>query len=126
MAIRIVRELVGDPNVPVTIRSTSLWGNNKMYATRYRAGRVFCMGDAVHRHPPSNGLGSNTSIQDAYNLAWKLAHVLRGTAGEALLDTYHAERPPVGRQIVLRANKSIEEFGPLFDALALTRQSHPQ
>ena len=52
-----------------------------MYATRYRDGRVFCMGDAVHRHPPSNGLGSNTSIQDAYNLAWKLALVLRGKAG---------------------------------------------
>src|SRR2546430_1407295 len=86
MAIRIVRELVGDPNVPVTIRSTSLWGNNKMYATRYRAGRVFCMGDAVHRHPPSNGLGSNTSIQDAYNLAWKLAHVLKGKADPSLLE----------------------------------------
>ena len=59
-AIRIVRSLVGDETIPVTIRSTSLWGNNKMYATRYREGRVFCMGDATHRHPPSNGLGSNT------------------------------------------------------------------
>jgi 2,4-dichlorophenol 6-monooxygenase len=126
IAIKIVHELVGDDTVPVTIRSTSLWGNNKMYATRYRAGRVFCMGDAVHRHPPSNGLGSNTSIQDAYNLAWKLAHVLRGTAGEALLDTYDAERVPVGRQIVLRANKSIEEFGPIFDALGLTGESDPE
>ena len=126
MATRIVHELVGDPTIPVTIRSTSLWGNNKMYATRYRAGRVFCMGDAVHRHPPSNGLGSNTSIQDAYNLAWKLAYVLRGTAGEALLDTYDAERAPVGEQIVLRANKSIEEFGPIFDALGLTGQSDPE
>jgi 2,4-dichlorophenol 6-monooxygenase len=126
MATRIVHELVGDPTIPVTIRSTSLWGNNKMYATRYRAGRVFCMGDAVHRHPPSNGLGSNTSIQDAYNLAWKLAYVLRGDAGEALLDTYDAERAPVGKQIVLRANKSIEEFGPIFDALGLTGQSDPE
>jgi 2-polyprenyl-6-methoxyphenol hydroxylase-like FAD-dependent oxidoreductase len=80
----------------VTIRSTSVWGNNKMYATRYRHGRVLCAGDAVHRHPPSNGLGSNTSIQDAYNLAWKLALVLRGQAGEGLLDSYDAERAPVG------------------------------
>ena len=78
MATKIVHDLVGDDTVPVTIRSTSLWGNNKMYATRYRAGRVFCAGDAVHRHPPSNGLGSNTSIQDSYNLAWKLAAVLSG------------------------------------------------
>jgi 2,4-dichlorophenol 6-monooxygenase len=119
MAIRIVHQLVGDDTVPVTIRSTSLWGNNKMYATRYRAGRVFCLGDAVHRHPPSNGLGSNTSVQDAYNLAWKLAYVLRGQAGEGLLDSYDAERAPVGRQIVLRANKSIEEFGPIFAALGI-------
>ena len=82
----------------MTIRSTSLWGNNKMYATRYREGRVFCMGDAVHRHPPSNGLGSNTSIQDAYNLAWKLAYVLRGAAGPGLLDSFDAERAPIGRR----------------------------
>ncbi|WP_433559704.1 FAD-dependent oxidoreductase [Pseudonocardia xinjiangensis] len=126
MAISIVHELVGDDTVPVTIRSTSLWGNNKMYATRYRAGRVFCMGDAVHRHPPSNGLGSNTSIQDAYNLAWKLAYVLRGSAGEALLDSYDAERTPVGKQIVLRANKSIEEFGAIFEALGITGTDDPE
>jgi len=125
MATRIVHELVGDDTVAVTIRSTSLWGNNKMYATRYRTGRVFCMGDAVHRHPPSNGLGSNTSIQDAYNLAWKLAYVLRGTAGEALLDSFDAERTPVGRQIVLRANKSIEEFGPIFSALGVLGTDDP-
>ncbi|GAA1185251.1 FAD-dependent oxidoreductase [Pseudonocardia alaniniphila] len=126
MATRIAHELIGDDSIPVTIRSVSLWGNNKMYATRYRAGRVFCMGDAVHRHPPSNGLGSNTSIQDAYNLAWKLAYVLRGSAGEALLDSYDVERAPVGEQIVLRANKSIEEFGPIFDALGLTGESDPE
>ena len=125
MATRIVHELVGDDTVAVTIRSTSLWGNNKMYATRFRTGRVFCMGDAVHRHPPSNGLGSNTSIQDAYNLAWKLAYVLRGTAGEALLDSYDAERTPIGRQIVLRANKSIEEFGPIFSALGVLGTDDP-
>lgn len=119
MATRIVHDLLGDDTVPVTIRSTSLWGNNKMYATRYRSGRVFCAGDAVHRHPPSNGLGSNTSIQDSYNLAWKLALVLRGQAGAALLDSYDEERAPIGRQVVLRANQSIEEFGPIFAALGL-------
>ncbi|WP_433868892.1 FAD-dependent oxidoreductase [Saccharopolyspora sp. CA-218241] len=119
MATEIVRGLVGDPSIPVTIRSMSLWGNNKMYATRYRQGRVFIAGDAAHRHPPSNGLGSNTSIGDSYNLAWKLAHVLRGVAGEALLDSYEAERAPVGEQIVLRANKSIEEFGAILDALGV-------
>ena len=119
MAIEIVHNLIGDDTVPVTIRSLSLWGNNKMYAERYREGRVFGVGDAVHRHPPSNGLGSNTSIQDSYNLAWKLAYVLKGDAGEALLDTFDDERAPVGKQIVLRANKSIEEFGAILEALGL-------
>ena len=118
-ATAIVHNLIGDDTVPVTIRSLSLWGNNKMYAERYREGRVFAVGDAVHRHPPSNGLGSNTSIQDSYNLAWKLAHVLRGVAGPGLLDSFDAERAPIGRQIVLRANKSIEEFGAILAALGI-------
>jgi 2,4-dichlorophenol 6-monooxygenase len=126
MATKIVRDLVGDADLPVTIRSTSLWGNNKMFATRYRTKRVFCAGDAVHRHPPSNGLGSNTSIQDSYNLAWKLAMVLAGEAGPGLLDTYDQERAPVGRQVVLRANKSIDEFGPIFAALGFADSSDPE
>ncbi|KAJ3335231.1 hypothetical protein HDU93_006097 [Gonapodya sp. JEL0774] len=116
---KVVRELVGDDNLPVKILSTSLWSINKKFATRYRAGRVFCAGDAVHRHPPSNGLGSNTSIQDSYNLAWKLALVLRGKAGPGLLDTYDDERAPIGKQIVLRSNKSLEEFGATMVALGV-------
>src|SRR5207245_6321986 len=88
--------------------------------TRYSSGRVVCMVDACHRPPPNNGLGANTSIQDSYNLAWKLAHVLRGQASSSLLDTYNDERVPVGRQIVERANKSIAEFGAIFEALGLT------
>jgi len=124
-AIEIARNLIGDHDVPIKIKSTSVWGNNKWYATEYTRGRVYCMGDACHRHPPSNGLGSNTSIQDAYNLAWKLALVLQGKAAPSLLDTYQDERAPIGRQIVLRANKSIEEFGPIFDALGLLDTSDP-
>jgi 2,4-dichlorophenol 6-monooxygenase len=126
VATRVVHNLVGDDTIDVTLRSTSLWGNNKMYATRYADGRVFCMGDACHRHPPSNGLGSNTSIGDAYNLAWKLALVLDGRAAPSLLDTYDAERAPIGRQIVLRANQSIDEFGPIFDALGLLDTTDPE
>jgi 2,4-dichlorophenol 6-monooxygenase len=126
VATRVVHNLVGDDTIEVTLRSTSLWGNNKMYAKRYVEGRVFCMGDACHRHPPSNGLGSNTSIGDAYNLAWKLALVLGGKAAPSLLDSYDAERAPIGRQIVLRANQSIEEFGPIFDALGLLDTSDPE
>jgi 2,4-dichlorophenol 6-monooxygenase len=120
-AIQIVRNLLGMPDLEVEITGTSLWGNNEMYATHLQSGRVFCAGDAVHRHPPSNGLGSNTAVQDSYNLAWKLAAVLRGQASASLLETYSAERAPVARQIVLRANKSSREFVQLFDALGVTR-----
>jgi 2,4-dichlorophenol 6-monooxygenase len=119
-ATRLVRDLVGDPGLEVEITSTSLWTVNHNYATEYRSGRVFCAGDAVHRHPPSNGLGSNTSVQDSYNLAWKLAMVVRGEAGEGLLDSYTAERAPVGKQIVDRANLSRDQFGPIFAALGIS------
>jgi 2,4-dichlorophenol 6-monooxygenase len=118
-AVQIVRNLLGLPDIEVEITGTSLWGNNEMYATHLQNGRVFAAGDAVHRHPPSNGLGSNTSIQDSYNLAWKLAAVLRGQAGPALLETYSAERAPVARQIVQRANKSSREFVQFFEVLGL-------
>jgi 2-polyprenyl-6-methoxyphenol hydroxylase-like FAD-dependent oxidoreductase len=64
-------------------------------ADRYRQGRVFIAGDAAHIHPPTGGQGMNTGIQDAYNLAWKLALVLDAAAPEALLDSYEAERRPV-------------------------------
>ena len=118
-AVQIVRNLLGLPDIEVEITGTSLWGNNEMFATHLQSGRVFCVGDAVHRHPPSNGLGSNTSIQDSYNLAWKLAAVLRGQAGPALLETYSAERAPVARQIVQRANRSSREFVQFFEVLGL-------
>ena len=119
MAAEIAHNLIGDHSIPIKIKATSVWTVNDMYATSNTQGRVFCMGDAVHRHPPSNGLGSNTSIQDAYNLAWKLALVLKGKADPSLLATYDAERSPIARQIVKRANQSIGEFGPIFDALGL-------
>jgi 2,4-dichlorophenol 6-monooxygenase len=124
-AIAIVRGLVGDPGLEIHIRSTSTWTVNNLYASHYTVGRVFCMGDAVHRHPPTNGLGSNTSIQDAYNLCWKLALVLRGHATPALLETFSTERQPVGKQIVTRANKSIEDFPPIFEAVGLLSSSDP-
>ncbi|ANH05583.1 FAD-dependent monooxygenase [Shinella sp. HZN7] len=124
-AKKVVRDLVGVADLDVTIKSVSTWTVNNMYATTLSNGRVFCMGDAIHRHPPSNGLGSNTSIQDAFNLAWKLAFVLKGQAGEGLLASYDAERAPIAKQIVTRANRSIEEFGPIFKALGLLDSIDP-
>lgn len=118
-AVQIVRNLLGMPDLEVEITGTSLWGNNEMYATRLQQGRVFCAGDAIHRHPPSNGLGSNTSVQDSYNLAWKIAAVLEGQAEPALLETYTAERAPVAERIVRRANRSSREFIDIFEALGV-------
>lgn len=125
-ARNVAHSLIGDDTIPIKIKSVSTWTVNHMHALSYSNGRVFCMGDAVHRHPPSNGLGSNTSIQDAFNLAWKMALVVKGKAAPRLLDTYNAERAPIGKQIVDRANKSIGEFGPIFDALGLLSTSDPE
>ena len=119
-ATSVARQLVGDPELEIDLLSASVWTVNDAYATHMQKGRVFIMGDAAHRHPPSNGLGSNTSIQDAFNLAWKLAAVLKGQAGAGLLDSYSEERAPVAKQIVTRANQSIGEFGPIFEALGMT------
>jgi 2,4-dichlorophenol 6-monooxygenase len=115
--VRRIRILIGDDTVPVEIESRMVWYVNQQYATTYSKGRVFCGGDAVHRHPPSSGLGSNTCLQDAFNLAWKLAYVVRGWAGPSLLDSYSLERAPVGRQVVMRANQSRLDYAPLNRAL---------
>ncbi|MEL7462105.1 MAG: FAD-dependent monooxygenase, partial [Pseudomonadota bacterium] len=119
-ATNVARQLVGDPDLEIELLSASVWTVNDAYATHMQKDRVFIMGDAAHRHPPSNGLGSNTSIQDSFNLAWKLAAVLKGQAGAALLDSYSVERAPIAKQIVTRANQSIGEFGPIFEALGMT------
>jgi 2,4-dichlorophenol 6-monooxygenase len=119
-ATEIVHNMLGTTDIDVEITGYSLWGNNEMYATHLQQGRVFCAGDAIHRHPPSNGLGSNTSIQDSYNLAWKIAAVLKGQAGAELLETYSVERAPVAKQVVTRANQSSREFVGIFDALGMT------
>jgi 2,4-dichlorophenol 6-monooxygenase len=125
ICLQLARQLIGDNEIPIEVTSWSTWTVNHMYAKENTRGRVFCMGDAVHRHPPSNGLGSNTSIQDAFNLSWKLALVLKGQASPKLLESYNAERAPIAKQIVDRANKSIDEFGPIFGALGLLDSTDP-
>jgi hypothetical protein len=69
-------------------------------AADYRAGRVLLAGDAAHVHAPDGGQGLNTGVQDAVNLGWKLAQVVKRTSPESLLDTYHAERHPVGARVL--------------------------
>jgi 3-(3-hydroxy-phenyl)propionate hydroxylase len=69
-------------------------------AASYRKGRVLLAGDAAHVHPPQGGQGLNIGVQDAVNLGWKLAQVVDGTSPDSLLDTYHAERHPVGARVL--------------------------
>jgi 2,4-dichlorophenol 6-monooxygenase len=115
--IERARATIGDPDIDIKIKAVSKWQINHVVAQTYQKGRVFLAGDAAHRHPPANGLGSNTSIQDSFNLAWKLAMVLKGEAREALLDSYSAERQPVGRRVVDRALKSVQGMAPISQAL---------
>lgn len=115
--IERARATIGDDSVDIRLKNVSKWQINHVVAETYQKGRVFLAGDAAHRHPPANGLGTNTSMQDSFNLAWKLAFVLSGKAGPGLLDTYTAERQPVGRQIVDRAMKSVRDMLPISAAL---------
>ena len=120
-AEELVSRLIGDDSIHIEITSISFWAMNDVYAKENTRGRVFCMGDAVHRHPPMNGLGSNTCLQDAYNLCWKLALVLQGHANSALLTSYQDERVPIAKQIVKQANKSLRFLPPILGGLGLPR-----
>lgn len=93
------------------LRWSSLFRISMRLARQYRSGNVFIAGDAAHIHPPTGGQGMNTGIQDAYNLAWKLALVLSGKATEELLDSYEMERRPVGADVVARTRAASEGYG---------------
>jgi 2-polyprenyl-6-methoxyphenol hydroxylase-like FAD-dependent oxidoreductase len=124
---RVVHDLIG-ADLPVEVLATDPWTSRMRLADRYRRGRVFLLGDAAHLNPPWGGHGYNTGIGDAVNLGWKLAAVLRGWAGPALLDSYEAERRPVAaatidaataqesRPAVVFADPHLDEDGPVGDA----------
>ena len=98
-----MRAAIGVPEIPVVIEDIAKWQAVADSAERYREGRVFLAGDAAHTMPPNGGFGGNTGVQDAHNLAWKLAFVLRGLAGPGLLDTYDDERRAIGELTVEQA-----------------------
>ncbi len=91
----LIRTALGLGDLPLTIESVLPWECAAKVAERYRVGRVILVGDSAHVMPPWGGMGANTGIADAYDLAWKLAMVVKGEASEALLDTYEEERRPV-------------------------------
>ena len=95
--VALIRKHVGAPDQEVELINRSTWRFSKQVASTFRKGRVFLAGDSAHRFPPTGGMGLNSGVQDAHNLAWKLAFVLRGLASERLLDSYDRERRPVGQ-----------------------------
>jgi hypothetical protein len=102
------------------------WSVEAVMTSAFRAGRVFLVGDAAHRHPPTGGLGLTSAIHDAQNLCWKLALVLAGHASPALLDTYEAERRPVDER---NAQRSLENAAGHFEiaaALGISHESTPE
>jgi 2,4-dichlorophenol 6-monooxygenase len=114
-----VRELLKLPDLELTCHKINHWIVEGVLADRYRVGRVFLAGDAAHRHPPTTGLGLNTAIQDAHNLAWKLAGVIHDGYGDALLDSYQAERQPIGARNVEWAMFSFLNHGVVDAAMGM-------
>ncbi len=103
MAAQLVRDAVGDPDLEVDVLDVDKWRAIAEAATTFQRGRILLAGDAAHTMPPTGGFGGNTGIQDAHNIAWKLALVLGGKAGSSLVDTYDQERQPAGAQAIEQA-----------------------
>ncbi|MGW6532844.1 FAD-dependent monooxygenase [Streptomyces venezuelae] len=114
-----VRELLGLPELELTLHHVTNWTVQALVAERYRKGRVLLAGDSAHRQPPTVGLGLNSGIQDAHNLAWKLAAVLDGRADDTLLDTYESERRPVCRLNVDWAVSAASHHQAVLDTVGL-------
>ncbi|MFJ8144240.1 FAD-dependent oxidoreductase [Streptomyces sp. NPDC096048] len=110
-----IRRAIGDPDLDIEITGRAPWHAAQRVARSYRSGRVLLAGDSAHEMSPTGAFGSNTGIQDAHNLAWKLAAVLEGWAGDGLLDTYDTERRPVAEATSARAAaRSVEHSHPGF------------
>jgi 2-polyprenyl-6-methoxyphenol hydroxylase-like FAD-dependent oxidoreductase len=113
MAVQLVRDSVGDPDLHVDVLDVDKWRAVADAGDTFQRGRVFLAGDAAHTMPPTGGFGGNTGVQDAHNIAWKLAFVLKGKAGPSLVDTYDQERRPAGVQAVEQAyNRYVTRSDP--------------
>lgn len=122
-----VRELLRLPeDLGLRVHHVSEYRPEAVVARVFRVGRVFLAGDAAHRQPPASGGGLNTAIQDTHNIAWKLGAVLGGRAGDALLDSYEAERLPVATRNVRWAMASLVNYGVLFTSLGMRPGQPPE
>lgn len=116
---RRLREVAGTDFGVHSPRWLSRFGDATRQAERYRSGRVLLAGDAAHIHPPTGGQGLNLGVQDAFNLGWKLAAEVAGWAPDGLLDSYHAERHPVGARVLANTRAQITLLGTGPGAVAL-------
>ena len=105
----VLDRLSPEPTTARNMRWSSVFRISHRIVNAYSMGRAFVAGDAAHIHPPTGAQGMNTGIQDAYNLAWKLALAVSGDAADGLLDSYDAERRPVGEEVVGRTVRSARE-----------------
>jgi 2,4-dichlorophenol 6-monooxygenase len=125
-AVAEMRERLRIPNLQPKVHLITRWRLEGLVAPTTKVGRVFLLGDAAHRHPPTGGLGLTSAAHDVYNLCWKLAYVLRGTAGEALLDTYHPERFPAFARNVQRSVENALNHLRINETLGVTPTNTPE
>ena len=111
--VGLVRHAAGVPDLDVTVLDSQLVGIGAAVAERFRDRNVFLVGDAAHRTAPTGGTGMNTAIHAAHNLAWKIAAVVSGVAGDTLLDTYEPERRPSGERNLLRSRGQLQGVSAL-------------
>lgn len=105
----VLDRLSPQPTTARNMRWSSVFRISHRLVDSYSKGRVFVAGDAAHIHPPTGAQGMNTGVQDAYNLGWKLALAVQGLASQGLLDSYNAERYPVGEEVVGRTVRDARE-----------------
>ncbi|KAI0426275.1 FAD binding domain-containing protein [Xylaria sp. FL1042] len=117
--IELIHQAIGDKSIKVEVERLDPWTVNESVAEKYSVdGRnIFILGDAAHRHPPAHANGSNTCVQDAYNLGWKVAYVAKGWAGPKLLESYSVERQPAGATLVREANQQLIAHADVWKAL---------
>lgn len=125
-AIATMKACLGLPDLDCTVHVINRWPLDAVVASRYRVGRAFMLGDAAHRNPPTGGHGLNAAIQDAYNIAWKLAAVIQGTASDALLDSYEAERRPLAQHIVKTSFTGWEHQRGISMAIGFSPKNTPE